>query len=206
MYVFHSFSHALFISLLLTGVNGILWNTTGVSYAGDTVQGSALNQLSSPNGLFINANDVLYINDGGNFRILKYLPGATSGIVAAGTSAAGSALNQISANVRFSYVDSNENIYISDTSNHRVVRWANGASTGVIVAGNGSFGPSLGQVRSPFGIWVDSNSNVFVVENQNHRVTMWTPGATAGVVVAGGNGQGKGIANICLLLYVPSFY
>lgn len=202
MYVLRSLSHPLFISSLLTGVSGILWNTTGALYAGDTVQGSALNQLSSPNGLFINTKDVLYINDGGNSRVLKYVPGATSGIVAAGISVSGNALNQISTNARFSYVDLNENIYISDTTNHRVVRWANGASTGVIVAGNGSFGASLGQVRSPFGLSVDSNSNVFVVENQNHRVTMWTPGATAGVIVAGGNGQGKGIE----LLYVSSFY
>lgn len=175
----------------MSGINGILWNTTGVLYAGDTVQGSALNQLSSPNGIFINANDALYINDGGNYRVLKYLPGAGSGIVAAGTSVMGSALNQININARFSYVDSNENIYISDTANHRVVRWANGASTGVMVAGNGSLGASLGQVRNPFGIWVDTNSNLFVVEYQNHRVTMWVPGATVGVVVAGGNGQGK---------------
>lgn len=168
----------------------MFWNTTGVLYAGSTSTGSALNQLSSPNGIFIDSNDALFINDGGNHRILKYLPGATSGILAAGSGFGGTNASQLATSARFSYVDSNQNIYISDTNNNRVMRWANGASLGTIVAGNASSGPALEQVKNPFGVWVDSNSNVFVAESSNHRVTKWALGATAGIMVAGGNGSG----------------
>jgi hypothetical protein len=34
-------------------------------------------------------------------------------------------------------VDSNGNIYVVDSYNHRVVLWPNGSSSGTIVAGNG---------------------------------------------------------------------
>ncbi|CAF0904400.1 unnamed protein product [Rotaria sordida] len=173
-----------------TCTSGTFWNTIGVTYAGNGSQGSALNQLSSPTGIFIDSSDILYINDGGNYRSLKYLSGATSGILIAGTGTSGSASNQLGGSTRFNYVDSNQNIYISDGSNNRVMRWANGASMGVIVAGDGTSGTSLNQTRTPYGVWVDSSSNVFVAEFTNHRVTRWSSGAKVGVVVAGGNLQG----------------
>ncbi|CAF1115764.1 unnamed protein product [Rotaria sordida] len=173
-----------------TSTSGAFWNTIGVTYAGNGSQGSALNQLSSPTGIFIDSSDILYINDGGNYRSLKYLSGATSGILIAGTGTSGSASNQLGGSTRFNYVDSNQNIYISDGSNNRVMRWANGASMGVIVAGDGTSGTSLNQTRTPYGVWVDSSSNIFVAEFTNHRVTRWSSGAKVGVVVAGGNLQG----------------
>ncbi|CAF0816537.1 unnamed protein product [Adineta steineri] len=173
-----------------TSINGSFWNTTGITYVGTGIQGSALNQLSVPVGIFIDSNDILYINDIGNYRCVKYLPGASSGILVAGLGGLGSALNQLGSSIRFNYVDSNQNIYISDGSNNRVMFWANSATTGIKVAGDGTSGTSLNHTAIPFGVWVDSSSNVFVSESGNHRVTRWSPGATVGVVVAGGNGQG----------------
>ena len=120
---------------------------------------------------------------------MKYTPGATNGSIVAGTSVSGTALNQFSTGTRYIYVDSSQNLYIADTYNNRVMRYASNDSAGVIVAGNGSFGTSLNQVYSPYGVWVDSNSTVFTAEYQNQRVTRWTAGATAGVVVAGVTGS-----------------
>ena len=130
-------------------------------------------------------NNNLYVSDGGNYRIMKYVPGNNSGTLVAGTGASGTGLNQLSTGVRYNYVDSNQSIYIGDAYNNRVVVWAANASAGVIVAGNGTFGATLNQLYYPYGVWVDSNSNVFVAEYQNHRVTQWAPGAAAGILVAG---------------------
>ncbi|CAF1193529.1 unnamed protein product [Adineta ricciae] len=171
-------------------ISRVLWDNIGITYAGNGTHGSSLNQLETPNGIFIDSTNSLYINDAGNFRSLKYLPDATTGILIAGGTQ-GTALNQFSLTIQFNYVDSNQSIYVADTSNHRVMRWANGASAGVRVAGDGTFGYNLNQVRDPRGLWVDSNFNLYVAEYQAHRVTKWAPGATVGVVVAGGNGQGK---------------
>ncbi|CAF1159983.1 unnamed protein product [Adineta ricciae] len=174
-------------------VTRIFWNTTGTIYAGNGSQGPSLNQLSSPTGIFIDSNDALYIDDTGHARSLKYLPGAATGVLVAGGSS-GSGLNELSAmGTRFNYADSNQATYIADAGNHRIIRWLNGASSGVIVAGNGTPGSTLNQVRNPYGVWVDSSSNVYASEYFNHRVTKWSPGATAGIIVAGGNGQGSTI-------------
>ena len=123
---------------------------------------------------------------------MKYLQGARNGTLVAGNGTGGVGLNQLAASgSRYLYVDSRENIYISDTYNGRISYWANGASSGVIVAGNGTYGTSLNQLAYPYGVWVDSSSNIYIAEYQVHRVTKWTPGATAGILIAGGNGAGN---------------
>ncbi|CAF4350795.1 unnamed protein product, partial [Adineta steineri] len=87
--------------------------------------------------------------------------------------------------LRFIFVDSSQNLYVADTYNNRVMFWANGSSSGTIVAGNGSLGNSLNQINNPYGIWVDSGSNVYVADYTNHRVTKWASGATTSILVAG---------------------
>lgn len=137
----------------------------------------------------MDSSNNLYIADSGNYRIMKYTPGATNGSIVAGTGVTGTGLDQLSIGTRYIYVDSSLNLYIADTYNNRVVRWASNDSAGVIVAGNGTYGTSLNQLSYPYGVWVDSYSTVFTAEYQSHRVTRWTAGATAGVVVAGVTGS-----------------
>lgn len=129
---------------------------------------------------------------------MKYTPGATNGSIVAGTGVSGTGLDQLSIGTRYIYVDSSLNLYIADTYNNRVVRWASNDSAGVIVAGNGTYGTSLNQLSYPYGVWVDSYSTVFTAEYQSHRVTRWTAGATAGVVVAGVTGS-SGESNSVIL-------
>ncbi len=173
----------------LIGSTGLYWNVNGVTYAGTGTAGNALNQLRFPCGIFINSNDTLYIDDITNYRVIAYLSNATSGTVVAGTGVTGAALNQLGSNVRYNYVDTNGNIYIVDVTNNRVVRWASGGPTGVVVAGNNGVGPGLNQLSSPYGVWVDSSSNVFVADYGNQRVIKWASGSLTGVVVAGITGS-----------------
>jgi sugar lactone lactonase YvrE len=162
----------------------------GVTYAGTGTAGAALNQLSFPTGVFMNSNDTLYIDDASNYRVVSYLTNAASGTVLAGsTGVTGGALNTLGGGIRFNYVDSNGSIYIADGSYNRVVRWASGGSTGVVVAGNNGAGAALNQVSGAYGVWVDSSANVFVAESGNQRVTQWAPGASTGIVVAGITGS-----------------
>ena len=120
--------------------------------------------------------------------MVSYLRNAANGFLVAGTGLNGSALDRFALGMRYLQVDANGSIYIADTNNHRVVRWASGGSIGVVVAGNGTNGTSLNQLDYPYGIWVDSSFNVFVAEYNNHRITRWAPGASPGVVVAGISG------------------
>jgi sugar lactone lactonase YvrE len=188
--IFNSMLNIIGFCSSILGLSGKYWNVTGITYFGNGTAGSGLNQLNVPTGIFIDSNDTLYISDSNNCRILSYLRYATNATVAAGqTGVCGSALNQFSTSMRFIYVDASGNIYITDTGNNRVMRWASGGSTGVMVAGIGTSGSALNQLNYPYGVWVDSNSNVFVTEFSNARATKWAPNASIGVLVAGITGS-----------------
>ncbi|CAF4305802.1 unnamed protein product, partial [Rotaria magnacalcarata] len=84
------------------------------------------------------------------------------------------------------FIDSTFNIYISEYSNCRVTRWANGNTTaGGLVAGGNGCGSALNQLYNPWGIYLNGNKTLFVADYSNHRIQKWVYGATTGVVVAG---------------------
>ena len=89
-------------------------------------------------------------------------------------------------------VDASQNVYVADTFNHRVQRWAPGATSGVTVAGGNGQGPAANQLDYPGGVALDSAGDLYVLDSDNNRVQEWAPGATSGVTVAGGNGGGSG--------------
>jgi len=103
---------------------------TGITVAGGNDAGPAANQLNAPNDLFVDAGGNLYIADQGNYRIVKWAPGATSGVTVAGGNGPGTAPNQLSG-PKDVFVDAGGNLYIADVT--RVVKWAPGAASGVVV-------------------------------------------------------------------------
>ncbi|CAF3400068.1 unnamed protein product [Rotaria socialis] len=88
-------------------------------------------------------------------------------------------------------IDDQNNVYISDTEKHAVIRYTMNDKNGTIVAGGQGRGAALNQLNNPTYIFVDQQQNVYVSERGNHRVTKWEKGASQGIVVAGGHGQGK---------------
>ena len=109
--------------------------------------------------------------------------------VAAGGHGIGSGLDQLD-NPYDLAIDSIGNIFIADYSNNRIVKWAPGAASGIVVAGGNGFGSSASQLSFPEGVFVDDSDNVYVSDYFNLRIQKWTPGADSGVTVAGGNGPG----------------
>jgi len=90
------------------------------------------------------------------------------------------------------FVDRFSNVYVSDTKNHRVLKFAPGSTIGEVVAGGNGRGSDANQLNIPVGIFVDLGGNVYVADEYNHRIQKWTPGAISGITVAGGNGNGSG--------------
>ncbi|MFM7061498.1 MAG: NHL repeat-containing protein [Actinomycetes bacterium] len=113
----------------------------------------------------------------------------------AGGNGAGPGANQLDAPQAVA-VDGPGNVYVADTANDRVQRWAPGASSGTTIAGGNGWGSGASQLRTPFGLAVDGSGNVFIADTWNHRVQRWAPGASVGVTVAGGNGAGSGTAQL----------
>ncbi len=113
-----------------------------------------------------------------------------SSVIAGGTDGTGS-LSGFN-NTYALYVDNDDNIYVSDRYNQRIVKWAPGATEGIVVAGGNSQGTGNSQLSNPRGIFVDSDKNIYVADSDNHRIVKWAEGATEGVVLAGGNSGGGG--------------
>ena len=72
----------------------------------------------------------------------------------------------IGANISL-FVDNSGNIYVAEMFNHRVSKWAPGASEGIIVAGGNGSGSSYNQLNMPTGVFVDNDDNVYVSEEGN---------------------------------------
>jgi sugar lactone lactonase YvrE len=83
------------------------------------------------------------------------------------------------------YVDALQNVYIADYNNHRIQKWAPGATQGVTVAGGNGQGAGPAQLSLPINLTVDAGGTIYIADFGNNRIQKWTPGATQGVTVAG---------------------
>lgn len=140
-----------------------------------------------------NAEDATQINWYRNGTLVQTVNGSGSSFnvtVVAGGNGAGSDLNQLFGPTGV-FTDIDGNIFVVDRYNNRVVKWAPGATSGIIVAGGNNGGAALDQLNTPIAVQVDAGGNIFVSEYGNNRVTKWAPGASGGVIVAGGNGDGS---------------
>jgi len=188
------------------------WNTTGITVAGTTnVVGNGNNQLYNPWGLALTYENTLYVADRYNNRVQKYLRGSLNGTTVAGQANSTTCSSyQCLRNPASIILDDNENLFISEESNHRVVLWKKDATIGELAAGTGTtsafhvkihsthirlgLGTGSNQFRFPYGIARDQQSGtLYVSDYGNNRIMRYTEGNNTGVLVAGGNGQGNNI-------------
>jgi hypothetical protein len=194
------------------------WNTNGITVAGGNGQGSRLNQLDHPMGLFIDENFSIYIADTYNHRIIKWLSGASNGEILVNYN---DSKNYVSSVV----VNKNGTIYFCDRFNNRIERWSyytketilsNISCWGLaldkeeslyisghedhriiklpnkeIVAGGNGEGNNYNQLSNPYQIFIDDNQTIYIADYFNHRILKWFKNSQEGIVVAGGNGYGE---------------
>ena len=162
--------------------------------AGGNGQGSELNKLDYPEGMFVTPNGTVYASTNNNPRVMRWAPGDTTGTVVAGGNWWGNNLNQLQ-NPRGIYVDANENVYVIDNQSNRVVKWAKGATEGVVVAGGNGSGNALNQIGNANAVFVDGSGNIYITDNANNRVVKWAPNARTGTLVAGGEAYNNALSN-----------
>ncbi|CAF1506140.1 unnamed protein product [Rotaria magnacalcarata] len=182
---------------------GFRWYTTGSIVAGSGApSGLASNQLYNPMSLAFGASNELYVADYYNNRIQKWVIGGTAGITVPGQPDAVSGSTSIYLNLPAGVVlDSSDNLYVSDSGNHRVQLWRNGSTSGTTIAGTGTLGSSLTQLNTPRGLARDSSTGtLYIADSGNHRIMSYASGASSGTVAAGGNGAGT----LTTQLYTPT--
>ena len=178
-------------------------STTAVATIG-MAQGSQATQLWYPSDIFITRASI-YVMDTYNYRVQQWSRNISNPTTVAGMTGVNGQSSNSTAALSLSYyifVDSYENLYVSDTNNNRVLRFPPNTSSGIggsIIAGDGTAGSSNGQFNGPFGIFIDTAGTLYVADRLNNRIQKWAYGASSGLTVAGTGTIGSTLSQ----LYTP---
>jgi hypothetical protein len=139
---------------------------TPIIVAGTGIEGSNLNQLSKPLGIFVDVNLDLYVTDCGNDRVQLFQSGQSNGVTVVGSQ---SPNPTISLDCPSGIVlDAQKYLFIVDSGNHRIVgSGPNGFRCLVGCYGQGS---QSNQLSDPFTLSFDRSGNMFVTDELNHRI------------------------------------
>ncbi|CAF1347701.1 unnamed protein product, partial [Didymodactylos carnosus] len=96
-----------------------------------------------------------------------------NGVTVAGGNGRGNGINQLS-NPYGLYVDDDQTLYVADRSNHRIVEWKSGATSGQVVAGGNGQGSGAHQLSNPYDVIVDKERDSLIIcDRSNARVVRW---------------------------------
>jgi sugar lactone lactonase YvrE len=91
----------------------------------------------------------------------------------AGGNGYGNGINQLSLPMGL-YVDDDQTVYVADQSNHRIVKWKSGATSGQVFPGGNGNGSGAHQLSSPADVLVDKERDTLIIcDNLNSRVVRW---------------------------------
>ena len=141
----------------------------------------------------VDSSGNLYVADAGNNRIRKITPKrevttlagtGTAGFADTGTDADGNPVVAQFNGPSGVAVDSDGNVYVADSSNHRIRKITSkaGGITVSTLAGTGTAGsanhpsdPTLARFNYPYGVAVNSSGNVYVADIDNNCIRRITP-------------------------------
>jgi len=166
-------------------------------FGNQRVQMFSLNRPSNPGttaAFDINSPSKIYVDDDaegptiyisvfiGN-RVEKWPKGALEGI-------------QLGGECRSCFgitVDEENNVYMSESDRHRVVKWSPLTNLTTVVAGQtDERGTTDEYLSTPDGLYFDRSSDtLYVADSGNGRIQKWDKNALSGIQVAGGNLSGE---------------
>ncbi|CAF3330103.1 unnamed protein product [Rotaria sp. Silwood2] len=160
----------------------------------NTVYGNPQSIISIPQSsyFFVDKDNNLYVSGSYTATVIR-IPSDSSngnnGVVVAGNGIYGSGPEQLTYPCGI-FVDDARTVYVADSNNHRIQKWAVEASFGVTVAGNGMCNiNSLSQICNPTSVVVDSNQYIFTVDNYFFRILRWAPNSNVGECIAACSGN-----------------
>ena len=152
--------------------------------------------LDSPAGVAVDGAGNIYIADTHNHRIRKVSGGTI--ITIAGTGVAGFsgdnglAISATLNNPTALALDSNGNLYIGDTDNHRIRKISGTAISTVagsgeqVFSGDGAAATAAG-LDSPSGVAVDAASNIYIGDTRNQRIRVVKPSGIISTLAGNGS-------------------
>ena len=142
-----------------------IWDQNGITVAGASngTSGSSISQLNSSWGISITNNDVLYIGDSNNHRVVVVHPDPVNNISIIGS---GPGNNSSQLNTPTDVFVTNASLYILDYGNHRAQKTSLDGS-------NMSTVPGLSGFNSLNYIYVDDDDNIYLSDTYNHSVSLF---------------------------------
>ncbi|CAF1282476.1 unnamed protein product [Rotaria sp. Silwood1] len=160
------------------------WAANGETIAGGHGPGNGSHQLDSPDGLFVDDDQMIVITDVGNHRIVQWNMGDTNGQIVAGGHGPGNRMYQLNEPTDVLIDKETDSFIICDSLNERVVRWSRGKGT--------SQGEILIDNIRCWGLAMDDQRYLYVSDTTNNAVKRYQIGDKNGILIAGGNGKGDG--------------
>jgi sugar lactone lactonase YvrE len=178
---------------------GVIATVAGTGVAGDSADGlpPTGTALDGPQGLFLDAAEVLWIDEYFGQRVRRLTP-AGGILTMAGSGAAGfngDSRPAISAQLQApgqAAMDAAGNLYIADSGNNRIRKVApSGLISTYAGSGSAGFGGDGGQaiyaqLNLPRGLAVDSAGNLYIADTANNCIRMVQPGGLISTVAGGG--------------------
>ncbi|CAF1608050.1 unnamed protein product [Rotaria magnacalcarata] len=165
---------------------GTTWESNGKTVAGGNGPGSALNQLNSSYGIVVDSNNVLFVSDYLNHRVIKWEQGASHGILHIGE------LCGTNTNEEFCYPS-------AITFNKEGTLFVTVQSDSIGSVMSLKKGATLVETfitvnTSIYGIvWDQNEEYLYLGHHREHRVVKYTKDGKFVSVVAGGNGAGPAL-------------
>ncbi|CAF1050919.1 unnamed protein product [Didymodactylos carnosus] len=161
---------------------------------GEMIGQAVADNFTRPVSVFVDNDNNLYVADTG--KVLKFRPNTSVGVTVAGGNDVGSGLYQLSNHTPGLMMDQDNNLYISEHENHRIVKWEPNAQTGILIAGKTNMtGNDSIRLNYPQTIFVDSIHNaLYVVDQANSRIQRFHPiGNNSGETVSGSDTEGNSL-------------
>ncbi|CAF1678612.1 unnamed protein product, partial [Adineta ricciae] len=105
------------------------WSPVGVTVAGGNGNGSGLDQLDRPKGLYVDDDLTIYVVDTSNSRVMEWKYNAISGSIVGGVNGQGRDDDQLFSPTDVIVDKRTDSLIICDSWNNRIVRWSRQNST-----------------------------------------------------------------------------
>ena len=170
------------------------WKQYANTIAGGNGEGNQSNQFNRSQGISIDhKQQIIYIADSANHRIVKWKLGENNGEIIAGGNGEGNMTDQLNWPIDVIFDQSSKSLIICDSGNRRVVRWPlNNKQKKQIIIEN----------IKCWELMMNENGDLFVSDTEKNEVTRWRQDGTEGIIVAGGNGKGDQLNQLNFPAYI----
>ena len=170
----------------------VRWVQNGITVAGagaaNGESGSSFNRLSRYTGIYCADDDILYIADPSNNRIVLIASNSTTAMALMGQQ---SQSDTFTFSSPYDVFVTRTSIYVMDTGNFRVQKWSRDLSNATTAAGflrQPGDSTNMKTFSFAYNLFVDNYDSVFVSDYGNHRVIRFpwnSMSDTNGAMVAG---------------------